>query len=304
MAWARATGSRSSGSVPGYPVSGDFRHFSLRAFVGGTRSPAPATLRYRRGEGDVAEIAWLTPRSHEYETERGPWGRPGGHFAHGLQLDAAELRALGDWPAGLFDRPFWTRTDREPSRGQPPPDLELSAADLGRPPTFAAVAPLAEGEDRDRLARLLTALAAAARAGRTLFLIDEPARLAERIALLTFAFPEPWRASLDLLDLPRPPRGAAGVPAPGDDPGGPAQSPRAAGAGVRRRPDSRGRDDRAARSSRPAGRGRSPAGSSGTSDADQADWESTRRRARPRPGGPRRALGRRVARADVRPARR
>jgi hypothetical protein len=181
---------------PGYPVSGDFRHFSLRAFVGGTRLLAPPTLRYRRGEGGVAEVAWLTPRSHEYETERGPWGRPGGHFAHGLQLDDDELRALGDWPAGLFGRPFWTRTDREPSRGQPPPPLELSADDLARPPTFEAVAPMAEGEDADRLARLLTALAASLREGRTLFLIDEPARLAERVALLTFAFPEPWRAAL------------------------------------------------------------------------------------------------------------
>jgi hypothetical protein len=181
---------------PGYPVTGDFRHFSLRAFVAGTRTPAPAVLRYRRGEGDVAEVAWLTPRSHEYETERGAWGRPGGHFAHGLRLDDAELRRLGDWPAGLFDRPFWTRSDPVPTRGQPPPPLELAPEDLGRPPAFAAVAPMAAEEDVEWLARLLTALAATAREGRTLFLIDEPARLAEQIALSTFAFPEPWRARL------------------------------------------------------------------------------------------------------------
>jgi hypothetical protein len=181
---------------PGYPVSGDFRHFSMRAFVAGTRTMAPAALRYRRGEGDLAEVAWLTPRSHEYETERGAWGRPGGHFAHGLRLEADELRKLCDWPAGLFDRPFWIRSDPVPSRGQPPSALELAAADLSRPPTFTAVAPMAAGEDVELLARLLTAAAAAAREGRTLFLIDEPARLAERIALLTFAFPEPWRAAL------------------------------------------------------------------------------------------------------------
>src|SRR5271155_1041906 len=36
---------------PGYPVSSDYRHFSLRAFVAGTRQPAPAGLRYRRGGG-------------------------------------------------------------------------------------------------------------------------------------------------------------------------------------------------------------------------------------------------------------
>ena len=64
----------------GHPVSGDFRHLGTRAFVSGTRVLAPATLRYRR-DGAIAEIAWLTPRSREYETERGEWGRPGGHFA-------------------------------------------------------------------------------------------------------------------------------------------------------------------------------------------------------------------------------
>jgi hypothetical protein len=181
---------------PGYAVSGDFRHFSLRAFVAGTRQPAPGALRYRRGEGNVAEVAWLTPRSHEYETERGLWGRPGGHFAHGLQLSAAELRVLEEFPAGLFDQPFWVRSDREPTRGQPPPDLSLSSSDFAWPPEFGIVAPLAHGQDAERLARLLTAVAAAARSGRTLFLIDEPERLGRWVALLTFAFPRPWRADL------------------------------------------------------------------------------------------------------------
>src|SRR5207249_284915 len=43
---------------------------------------------------------------------------------------------------------------------------------------------------------LLTALAGSAREGRTLVLIDEPERLARRIALLTFAFPEALRPAL------------------------------------------------------------------------------------------------------------
>ena len=203
----------------------------------------------------------------------------------GCSLDAAELRALGDWPAGLFDRPFWTRTDREPSRGQPPPDLELSAADLERPPTFAAVAPLADGEDGDLLARLLTALAAAAQAGRTLFLIDEPARLARRIAAIDLRLPRALARVLDLLDLPRASRGAAGVPAPGNDPGGPPQSPRTAGARVRRRPRGRVPETIEPRVE-PAGWARTLAGwLLRHQDADQADWESTRRRA-PRPAGP------------------
>src|SRR4051812_50031599 len=83
----------------GYPASGDFRHLGLRAFPGGGRTLAPPALRYRR-EGDVAEVAWLTPRAHEYETERGFWGRPGGHFAHGLRLDLSELAPIRPRPAG------------------------------------------------------------------------------------------------------------------------------------------------------------------------------------------------------------
>ncbi len=179
----------------GYPASGDFRHLGLRAFPGGGRTLGPPALRYRR-EGGVAEVAWLTPRAHEYETERGLWGRPGGHFAHGLRLGPGELGSIRHWPAGLFDGPLWRRTDPEPSRGRPPEEVALSVAALTRPPTFAEVAPIAEGEDPEILARLLTALAAVAREGRTLFLIDEPGRLGPRIALLTFAFPEPYRGEL------------------------------------------------------------------------------------------------------------
>ena len=177
-----------------YPISGDFRHFGLRAFPGGGRTLAPPTLRYRR-DGDVAEITWLSPRPQEYETERGYWGRPGGVFAHGLRLETDELAPIRHWPAGLFDGPGWRRADREPSRGRPPDEFALGSDTLATPPEFAAVAagfPL----DGDRLARLLASVAAVAREGRTLFLIDEPGRLGPWIALLTFAFPEAFRADL------------------------------------------------------------------------------------------------------------
>ena len=179
----------------GYPMSGDFRHLGLKAFPGGGRTLAPPALRYRR-DGEVAEVAWLTPRSNEYDTERGLWGRPGGHFAHGLRLSGDELKAIHRWPAGLFEGAIWKRTDREPSRGRPPDEVDLGLGGLFRPPTFADVAPLADGEDPEALARLLTALAIVTREGRTLFLIDEPGRLGPRIALLTFAFPERLRDEL------------------------------------------------------------------------------------------------------------
>src|SRR4051794_16596523 len=126
----------------GYPISGDFRHLGLRAFVAGTRTLAPPALRYRRAEDGSAEVAWLTPRTHEYETkhenetERRLWGRPGGHFAHGISLDDAELVAIGNWPAGLYDRPFWIRSDPSPTLGEPPRPLVLTPADLRLAPTF------------------------------------------------------------------------------------------------------------------------------------------------------------------------
>jgi hypothetical protein len=179
----------------GYPMSGDFRHLGLRAFPGGSRSLAPPTLRYRR-DGEVAEIAWLTPRPNEYETERGLWGRPGGHFAHGLRLDPSELKALKRWPAGLFESSVWKRTDREPSKGRPPDEIDLGAPAWFRPPEFSEVASLSQGVDPDQFAKLLTALARATREGRTLFVIDEPAKLGPWVALLTFAFPEKFRDEL------------------------------------------------------------------------------------------------------------
>jgi hypothetical protein len=179
----------------GYPMTGDFRYLGLRAFPGGSRALAPPTLRYRR-DGEIAEIASLTPRPNEYETERGLWGRPGGHFAHGLRLDSAELKELKSWPAGLFESPLWKRTDREPTRGRPPEELELNTPGWFRKPEFAEVAPIAQSIDPQLLAGLLTALARVTREGRTLFLVDEPARLGPLVVLLTFAFPEKFREDL------------------------------------------------------------------------------------------------------------
>lgn len=180
-----------------YPVSGDFRHLGLRAFISGTRTQAPPALRYRR-DGEIAEIAWLTPRPREYETERGQWGRPGGHFAHGIRLTPEEMIAVAHWPAGLYDRPFWRRSDPEPTRGKEPDALALGPEDLLGPANFETAARLAAGFefDADRLARLLFAAAVAAREGRILFLIDAPERLGNLIALLTLAFPEASRRVL------------------------------------------------------------------------------------------------------------
>ncbi len=178
---------------PGYPVSGDFRHLGLRAYLTGTRSLAPSALRYRIGEGGMAEVALLTPRTHEYETERGLWGRPGGHFAHGLRLVDAEMAAIHHWPAGLFGQAVWRRSDPVPSRGLPPDPLDAS---LHLEPTFARAATLASRLDRGWLAALLAALAAVTRDGRTLVLVDRPDRLADHVLLLTLAFPEVWRGSL------------------------------------------------------------------------------------------------------------
>jgi len=183
--------------TPGYPATGDFRHLKLAPFLPGSKTLAPATLRFRR-DGAVAEVAWLTPRGREFETEKGPWGKPGGHFAHALRLDAAELAAIDSWPAGLYGAGFWVRSDPEPTgnRGPEPGPVALGADSLRVPAEFAAVAPLAERLDVETLARLLTALAAAAREGRTLFLSAEPAALADLVALLTFAFPPALRTDL------------------------------------------------------------------------------------------------------------
>lgn len=180
----------------GYPASGDVRHLAFRAFLPGSngRVLAPGTLRYRR-LGAMAEVAWLEPRGREYETERGQWGRPGGHFAHGLRLEPGEIAALSQWPAGLFARPFWRRSDPEPSRGRRPEPLDVGRDDLFAPPAFEQVSTTFD-LDVETLARLLAAVAEAVRSGRTLFLIDEADRLGSRIASATFAFPEVLRAEL------------------------------------------------------------------------------------------------------------
>jgi hypothetical protein len=179
-----------------YPLNGDFRHLSLKAFLPGTRTLAPPALRYRR-DGDIAEVAWLTPRSHEYETENGRlWGRPGGQFAHGLRLTGDELCMLARWPAGLYGRPFWKRSDPEPTLLRPPDAVRVDWETLIVPPTFGGCAELVRGEDVEILARLLSSAAQMVREGRTLFIIDEPERIGRRIALLTFAVPEAMRPAL------------------------------------------------------------------------------------------------------------
>ena len=179
----------------GYPVSGDFRHLGLRAFPGGGRTLAPGVLRYRL-DGDTAEVARLTPRAQEYQTERGLWGRPGGVFAHGVRLAREELGSFGNWPAGWFDSPSWRASDPEPTRGRLPDDLDSATLASFRLAEFAAVAPLFDGESPDWLARIWTALAQVTREGRTLFLVDEPDRLARSIASITFGFPPALRGDL------------------------------------------------------------------------------------------------------------
>jgi hypothetical protein len=181
---------------PGYPLSGDFAHFGHRPFLPTSRTLAPPVLRYRRATDGTAEVALLTSRNHEYETERGAWGRPGGHFAHGLRLDAAEVTILRQWPAGLLGNALWKRTDPQPSLGRPPDPIELSAETLAVPADFTTAARLANGWDAARLATALTAAALAARESRTLVLIDRAQRLADDVSLLTLAFPEPLRPAL------------------------------------------------------------------------------------------------------------
>lgn len=180
----------------GYPPSGDVRHLALRPFLSGSNGKqlAPGTLRYRR-VGPIAEVAWLEPRSREYETERGQWGRPGGHFAHGLRLDPEEFDAIAHWPAGLYDRPCWRRSDPQPSQGRRPDDLTIGPEDLMVPPSAAQVSSLID-LDPERFASLLAKTAEAVRTGRTLFILDDPGRLGPRIAALTFAFPTALRSEL------------------------------------------------------------------------------------------------------------
>jgi|GEM_PF-4655545 len=181
-----------------YPISGDFRHLGMRAYVSGSRTMAPCVLRYRRNENGEAEVAWLTPRTHEYQTERGLWGRPGGHFAHGIVLGDQELRELKDWPAALFDASCWVREDPVPSRGDDRDPRPFSWNHESQPfqPTFDAFEYLDRGLGAKQLSLLLTAIASAVRDQRTLYLIDDAERLFAHVGLLTLALPEPWRGDL------------------------------------------------------------------------------------------------------------
>lgn len=179
----------------GYPITADFRHFNMRAFVPGSRELAPPVFRYRREES-VAEIAWLTPRLQEYETERGVWGRPGGHFTHGVRLDEGELGQLLNWPAGLFDASCRRRSDPVRTLDQEPEVVALSRDDLKPEPEFRVVARLAQGLSSDYLAKLLAATADSADREGTLVLIDRADRIVRMIALLTFVFPAAMRREL------------------------------------------------------------------------------------------------------------
>jgi hypothetical protein len=178
-----------------YPQASDFRHLALRAFPGGGRVLAPPTLRYRRDE-ERAEVAWLSPRAFEYETERGLWGRPGGHFAHGLLLDPLELSAIENWPAGLFESAIWRRSDTTPSRGQPPDEVLLDPSSLRTHKLSEIVNELACDLNQESIAQILMALAIVTGEGRTLFLIDDAERLGPRIAALTWLFPPVMRLDL------------------------------------------------------------------------------------------------------------
>ena len=112
---------------------------------------------------------------------------------HGLRLDAHDMARLRHWPAGLMGQSFWKRDDAGPTLGAPPAPIELPPPIASE---FETAARLATGRDPDFLARLLAALAIAARDGRTLVVIERPERLGDLIALLTLAFPEVLRAVL------------------------------------------------------------------------------------------------------------
>lgn len=183
----------------GYPVTGDFRHLSLRPFLPGTRDLAPPALRYRR-DGAGAEVAWLRGRTHEYETENGRlWGRPGGQFAHGVRLTDTEFVAIRRWPAGLYGAGFWVVRDPVRTLDQAKPEPEPIAVwppEGWAAPELRQVAEQAGGESVDWLAGLIAAAARSVATERTLFLIETPERLVRLISWMTFLMPEPLRADL------------------------------------------------------------------------------------------------------------
>jgi hypothetical protein len=208
----------------GYPRDADFRHLGFRVQMAGLAVASPRVLRYRL-DGDVAEVACLTPRAREFEVAAGDgsatrqYGRPGGLFAHGLRLTPGELAALDFWPAGLLGWPLWAERDGRPTAGRFLEPIEWTPEVAGarpRPPRFEHVAPLAARWGRTFLARLLASTAEAARLGRSLFLIDAPAPpgrtggVDELIALLTFAFPPSLRRELTFTTAHDRPEGLPG----------------------------------------------------------------------------------------------
>jgi hypothetical protein len=93
---------------------------AYRPYGDGARELSPGSLRARRLDDGRVMVARLSARTHEYETERGLWGRTGGVFAHVVILDAEEVKAVGGWLAGLWESPAWRVSDPEPTRGRAP----------------------------------------------------------------------------------------------------------------------------------------------------------------------------------------
>ncbi|MFO0960140.1 MAG: Hsp70 family protein [Isosphaeraceae bacterium] len=180
----------------GYPGAPDTRHLEVKPFLPGGKLLVPPLLRYRR-EGDEAELIAIAPRATEFDTERGAWGKPGGFFTHAIRIDQAELEAVAWWPAGLYQSRIWCAADPQPTEGQPPDPLPvpIGPGALTRPPTFDAAQPLADGLTANMLAGMLAGLAEAVRGGRTLTLLaSKPDRLADLVAVLTFALPGALRS--------------------------------------------------------------------------------------------------------------
>lgn len=175
----------------GYPGAPDTRHLQVNPFLPGGKLLAPPLLRYRL-EGDEAELIAIAPRATEFDTDRGGWGKPGGFFSHAIRLDQAELEAVAWWPAGLYQSRIWRAADPQPTHEQLPEPLPvpIGPAALTRPPSFAAVQPLADGLTANLLAGMLAGLAETVRNGRTMTLLaSKPDRLADLVGLLTFAVP-------------------------------------------------------------------------------------------------------------------
>ena len=110
---------------------------------------APATERPR------SQLTDDRSKPRNTKTERGAWGRPGGHFAHGLRLDPAEAaRSSANWPkracmanstsgSGATRNPasaalptpssFLRKRSRFRPTSQPPPDWQAAGTPVDSP---------------------------------------------------------------------------------------------------------------------------------------------------------------------------